>query len=138
MPAKFVLKGATQRKARVNSAGQRKVDSDLVAKSLGAEPTGKRSARFLDVLEVREALKSMVRSSGGRPGIVMAADRVKIPRIEEDWVKLEELALKLREPGQSEPRLSLAQVAAVVLHLALEKLPEHEIREAQQSKHGGR
>ena len=45
---------------------------------------------------------------GGRRGISSAAERVKIPRIEEDWVKLEALALKLREPGHGEQKLSLA------------------------------
>jgi hypothetical protein len=130
MAEKFVLRGSSQRRANVKSAVQREVDPQAVADALGARPGNIRSGAVLDLFEVRTALKSMVRSSGGRPGIGTATDRVKIPKIEEDWVKLEELAKKLRGPGQVGQKLSLAQVAAVVLHLALEKLPERDIEEA--------
>ena len=138
MVQKFIPRGATERKANVKSVVQRKVDPRVVATALDAKPISNKSSRFLDVLEVRQALQSMVRSSGGRPGITSAVERVKIPRIEEDWAKLEELASKLREPGQTESKLSLAQVAAVVLHLALERLPVQVIQEALKSNRAAR
>jgi len=101
MAEKFVLRGSSQRRANIKSVIQREVDPQAVADALGARPGNIRSSAGLDLFEVRRALKSMVRSSGGRPGIGMATDRVKIPKIEEDWVKLEELVKKLREPGQA-------------------------------------
>src|SRR5664279_597860 len=98
------------------------VDAGDLAKALGAKPVGKRSDRHIDILEVRHTLQTMVRSSGGRPGLVESKGQKKIPKLEADWRRLEELSALLNVPE--------GQVAATVLHLGLAQISELEIRNA--------
>jgi hypothetical protein len=73
--------------------------------------------------DLQQCIDELLESSGGRPALVPAATRVKIPRIEGDWKILEKLVVAsvgLRF------RPSATQMAAVVLHLAL-KVLEREV-----------
>jgi hypothetical protein len=137
MTNRYRLSGSTLPKARTKAAGLRKIDPAAVGRAVGAVPVGDRSVRP-DLFEVRHALEGMLRSSGGRPGIASADERVKIPRIAGDWVRLQTLASALSASGEVRQRPSPAQVAAVVLHLALERIPEQEIEAALHRKLGSR
>jgi ADP-ribosylglycohydrolase len=53
--------------------------------------------------------------------------QVKIPKITADWKKLEELVI-LSSNLKHKP--SIGQMAAMVLHLALGRIPEKELKEA--------
>jgi hypothetical protein len=98
------------------------VDAGDLAKAIGAKAVGKRSDRTIDILEVRHTLQTMVRSSGGRPGIAESKGQKKIPKLEADWDRVEELSNLLN--------VSAGQVAATVLHLGLAQITESEIRSA--------
>jgi len=108
------------------------VDAEAFAKALGAKPVEPRSDHPLDILAVRHALQTMVRSSGGRPGLAISVDRVKIPKIDEDWIRIKELSASLPKTG---PCPSLGQIAAVVLHLGLEQLSRPDIQKALLASH---
>ena len=55
-------------------------------------------------------------------------DKVKIPRFSQDWVKLEALADTAAQGMAFRP--SPAHVAAVLLHEALERFSDDEVRQA--------
>ena len=87
------------------------VETGRLAGALGAKPVSKKSGRNIDIHHVRNTLQSMVKSSGGRPGLAEANGQKKIPKLESDWRRLEELSAQLNVPE--------GQVAATILHLAL-------------------
>jgi hypothetical protein len=99
-----------------------KVDPALIAKAFGATAVG--STAGLDVFSLRSAIEAMLSSSGGRPSIEGATAQVKIPRIDEDWLKLEKIMQAAATPFH---RPSITQTAAVILHVALAKFSEDEL-----------
>jgi hypothetical protein len=103
----------------------RKLDPELVEKAFSARPFG--SSEGLDLFAVRAAMEKMLQSSGGRPTLDGAVSQVKIPKITADWEKLEELVM-LSSNLKHKP--SIGQMAAMVLHLALGRIPEKELKDA--------
>jgi hypothetical protein len=103
----------------------RKLDPELLEKAFSARPVG--SSEGLDLFAVRAAMEKMLQSSGGRPSLEGAVSQVKIPKITADWEKLEELVM-LSSNLKHKP--SIGQMAAMVLHLALGRIPEKELKEA--------
>ena len=98
---------------------------ELVEKAFGARPAG--SSAGLDLFTVREAMERMLQSSGGRPSLERASSQAKIPKIASDWEKLERLVVSFADLKH---KPSIGQVAALVLHLALGRIPEKELKEA--------
>ncbi|MGA7782475.1 MAG: hypothetical protein WCA85_32845 [Paraburkholderia sp.] len=112
-------------KIRDTSPRQERVGPEIVASAFGTKPSA--STKGFDLFEVREAMTRLLRSSGGRPSLVGANSQVKIPKIEADWEKLAQLAMASADLAH---KPSTGQMAAMVLHLALDKLPFGEIQEA--------
>ncbi len=99
-----------------------RLDPEVVRQAFDAKAVG--STQGLDLFSLREAMTRMLASTGGRPGIEGANDQVKIPRIEEDWVKIEKIS-----SGAStlQRKPSNTQTAAIILHMALSRISSAEI-----------
>jgi hypothetical protein len=102
-----------------------RLDPAVIEQGLDARPVS--SSAGLDLFGVLEAMRRMLHSSGGRPSLVGAESQAKIPRMADDWAKLERLAGGL---DGWKHRPSPGQIAAVILHLALNRIPESELEEA--------
>jgi hypothetical protein len=102
-----------------------KMDPAAFEKAFDAKPLG--SSEGFDLFAIRDAMDKMLRSTGGRPALDGAVSQAKIPRIAADWEKLEQL-LSVSAGMKHKP--SVGQMAAMVLHLALGRIPEDELREA--------
>ncbi|MFM9969843.1 MAG: hypothetical protein ACKVQK_15750 [Burkholderiales bacterium] len=101
------------------------IDPIAVEKAFNARSAG--SSRGLDLFALREAMGKMLQSSGGRPALLGADAHVKIPKITSDWALLEKLA---NGSADLKHKPSPAQVAAMVLHLALGRIPEKDLEAA--------
>jgi hypothetical protein len=103
---------------------QRRISSNKVINSLGAERIGlksdtKRGAGSLFTL--RQILVKKLHSRGGRPSLIGAQkNRTKIPLIEEDWSKLKRLSEYYNE--NEGMHVSPAQIASILLHKSLNKV----------------
>jgi len=122
---RVVSSGKKAVRIRDTSSRGERVDPQAIASAFDAKPAA--STKGFDVFEVREAMSRLLRSSGGRPSLEGSNDQAKIPKIEADWEKLAELALASNDLTH---KPSIGQMAAVVLHLALERLPLGELQEA--------
>ena len=109
------------------------LDGAAVAKTLGGRPTGYKLGKDtspITLFQIREELNRLLISAGGRPSLAGAQDKVKVPRFADDWVKIEALTKTLADTavqGMSF-RPSPTQVAAVLLHEALERFSDEEVR----------
>lgn len=102
-----------------------RLDQSAIEKTFRAKAAG--SSEGSDIFAVRESMTRLLRSSGGRPSLAGAGSQVKIPKIETDWTKIDALAQASADlPHKPSP----TQVAAIVLHLALTRIPEKDIEEA--------
>jgi hypothetical protein len=119
MSRRVHVTGSSQPRIQIAGNAQPRVDPSQVAAALGAEliPT-KVDAKGgpLTVYALRAELLRRRHSSGGRPGIAGASQRVKIPLSDRDWTELEKLAALLTESGFSP---SPGQIASVLLHVAI-------------------
>ncbi len=102
-----------------------KLDAAVFEKAFNAQPSG--SSRGLDLFALREAMGKMLQSTGGRPALIGAQAHVKIPKIASDWALLEKLA---DGSNDLKHKPSPAQVAAMVLHLALGRIPAKDLEAA--------
>ena len=112
------------------SARAKTLDSVTVGKALGAQPTGHKLGKDtnpITLYQMRNELSRLLSSAGGRPSLAGMQDKVKIPRFSQDWVKLEALANSAAEGMAFRP--SPAHVAAVLLHEALERFSDEEVRQ---------
>ena len=107
------------------SRKRKKLDAGLIEKAFDTRPAA--SSRGLDLFAVREAMGRMLQSSGGRPALLGADAHVKIPKITSDWALLEKLA---NGSNDLRHKPSPAQVAAMVLHLALGRIPQEDLEAA--------
>ncbi len=112
------------RRIKSTSKPYRSIDPAQVAKALGAEEASDVHERALSgsapaLFALRQALYQRLRSTGGRRGIEGATKRHKIPLIEGDWERLQEVA-KASRNGSIQP--TPAQVASLLLHQALNAL----------------
>lgn len=110
---------------RDTSPKRRLLEPALVEKAFSAKAAG--SSRGLDLFAIRDAMEKMLRSTGGRPALQGTTAQAKIPRISEDWNRLQEIALAANHLRH---KPSTGQIAAVVLHLALERIPAKDLEEA--------
>jgi hypothetical protein len=96
-----------------------RLDPAEVAAALGGEPTGVTIPGGLSpitLFAIRQELFKRLQSSGGRPALVDANRRTKIPLSDTQWQKLETLAAQIASPEFSP---SAGQVASVLLAYAL-------------------
>ena len=106
------------------------LDGVAVAKALGGRPTGYKRGKDtspITLFQIREELNRLLSSAGGRPSLAGMQDKVKIPRFSQDWIKIEALAKTAAEGMAFRP--SPAHVAAVLLHEALERFSDEEVRQ---------
>jgi len=130
---RFVSGVKNRRKIVDTSAKARRLDTRIVEKAFSARAVG--SSKGLDLFAVRASMERMLQSSGGRPSLEGAVSQAKIPRIAEDWEKLGKLVV-VSSDLRHKP--SLGQMAAMVLHLALGRIPEEELEEAVRKEFTGR
>ena len=83
------------------------------------------------LLAVRDALMERLRSTGGRPALSGDGSRQRVQVSESDWRRIADIADQV-EVGRHKP--SPAQVASVLIHLALERVSPGEI---DRSMHAG-
>jgi len=106
------------RAVRSTSRTARKVETKSVADSLGAEPLDfdlERSASLALLL----ALRSTLRSSGGRPSLEGTERRQKIPMTDADWHELEKIAQSFQANGLN---ATAGQIAGQLLRDAIARL----------------
>jgi len=117
-----IIQTKVARKIGNRSKQAPKVDPEIIARAFDA--TAVAATHGLDLLSLRDAIASMITSHGGRPSIDAAGAQVKIPRIDEDWRKLERIT---RATDTLPHRPSITQAAALVLHVALARMSEEEL-----------
>lgn len=126
MPQSKFVSGVKPGRAITDSSRKLKqVPAGVIEKAFKARPAG--SSSGLDLFAVREAMRKMLQSTGGRPALLGADQHVKIPKITADWALLEKLADRSNDLRH---KPSPAQVAAMVLHLALDRIPEKDLEAA--------
>lgn len=111
------------------SARAKALQGAAVGKALGGQVTGYRlgtDTNPITLYQMREELSRLLSSAGGRPSLAGMHDKVKIPRFSQDWVKIEALANTAAEGMAFRP--SPAHVAAVLLHEALERFSDDDVR----------
>lgn len=100
------------------------VDSIYVAESLGAElleAVKDSSGSPFTIKAVKQELLLRLRSSGGRPGLMGATRRQKIPLSEDEWQKLQKLSDEL---ARANVNTTPGQIAGIIIHCALKNLEE--------------
>ena len=126
MPQIIFIAGTKTRSRILDTSRKRaKLDAGVIEKSFNARRAG--SSAGLDLFALREAMGKMLQSTGGRPALTGAQAHVKIPKIAADWALLEKLA---DSSNDLKHKPSPAQVAALVLHLALGKIPPKDLEAA--------
>ncbi len=80
----------------------------------------------LALLTIRDALIQRLRTTGGRPALSGDGPRQRVQVSAEDWQSIVEIASHV---AVGRHKASPAQVASVLIHLALERIPQGEIRE---------
>ncbi len=99
----------------------RRIEPAEFAAALGAEPCGEsvpKSADPITMAELGNELIKRLRSTGGRPALVDANHRCKVPLSPADIAALEQIIDAIEE--QTGTRPSLGQIASVILRVHLE------------------
>ncbi|MDP1611291.1 MAG: hypothetical protein Q8M11_09545 [Sulfuritalea sp.] len=129
------IKNTAHCAARIKATSARatkRVDARTVAQAFGARPagigTGGDSNPF-SLWQLRGELERLLQSTGGRPALPTEGERVKIPKIPSDWTFIEAVAANT---ANLPLRPSPAQVAAVMLHMAVSRFSADEIANALQ------
>jgi hypothetical protein len=102
--------------------------ADVMA-ALGGRPLGIKAADDMApvaLLTIRDALMQRLRTTGGRPALSGDGPRQRVQVSAEDWRTIVDIASHV-EVGRH--KASPAQIASVLIHLALERIPQGEIRE---------
>lgn len=79
----------------------------------------------LSLVAVREQLIGRLRSTGGRPALADTDTKMKVPIGTDDLRVVEVIAEKI---APDRPKPSPAQVAGIILHLALRRFSEDDLR----------
>jgi len=117
------ITSTSQRQPRIISTSETypRIDPAEVARALGAEDTGVRIGKPAGSppaqLGLRQELHRRLRSTGGRRALEGAGVRRKIPLIEGDWERLQQVAEASEMEGV---RPTPAQVASILLHQVLQ------------------
>ena len=108
----------TVRRIRDVSKTVSKVDPAAVKQALGAEDAGVSIGHYSPVtmIQIRQEIARRLTSSGGRPALAGASQRVKIPLSDHQWSELERIANDISGPGC---KTSAGQVASVIISLSL-------------------
>jgi hypothetical protein len=117
MAVRFVRSSIAEKEIKSVGPKVPRVDPALVAGALGATRSGGRDG--MNLAELAEAMRRLMSSTGGRPGLVGAEGQAKIPKIAADWAKLEKAARLIGEAGPHQP--STTQIAALLLHYTIEQ-----------------
>jgi hypothetical protein len=128
MTLKIVARTAKSR-IRDTSAKPLELAADDVARAFGARrlDVGQSSdPSFFRLAHVRDELARRLRSSGGRPGLSAVEQRRKIPVLESDWEGVQVIAERV---AHARFKPSPAQVASILLHMALEHFSEGDVRQ---------
>jgi hypothetical protein len=100
-----------------------------VVSALGGRPVGMHLGNDkapVALLAIREILLRRLRTTGGRPALSTSGPRQRVQVSAEDWQSIVDIASHL---AVGRHKASPAQVASVLIHLALERIPRGEIRE---------
>ncbi|MDP2823848.1 MAG: hypothetical protein Q8O52_14375 [Sulfuritalea sp.] len=129
------VKNASHPAARIKATSARatkRIDTRTVAQAFGARPAGigtDRDTHPFSLWQLRGELERLLQSTGGRPALPTEGERVKIPKIPSDWTFIEAVAANATDlPLHPSP----AQVAAVMLHMAVSRFSADEIASALQ------
>lgn len=129
------IKNTSRPVVRIKATSARttkRIDASAVAQAFGARPTGVGTGRDTNpfsLWQLRGELERLLQSTGGRPALPTEGERVKIPKISSDWTFIEAVAASATE---LQLRPSPAQVAAVMLHMAVSRFSTDEITSALQ------
>jgi len=99
-----------------------RIEPSVVAEALGAEPTDLKAGSGgnpLSLFVVRQELMRRLQSTGGRPSLVGATSRKKIPLNDSQWSLLEKVASAVASPSFAP---SAGQIASVLLTLSLQSI----------------
>ena len=100
------------------------ISADTIAKAFNARAVA--STKGLDFLQIRDLMTQRLQSSGGRPSLVNASERVKVPKLAADWRAIDDIAARLQTEMTFKP--SSAQVAAVMLHWAVSRMSAEDVK----------
>jgi hypothetical protein len=116
MPEKVNAVGVKATRIRNTGPTQPRLDAAKVAAALGAEPLNVSSGKDqgpISLAALGSVLLEKLRSTGGRPALVGATQRAKVPLGEDDMERLEKVAQVVG--GFLGFRPSIGQVASVIL-----------------------
>lgn len=100
-----------------------------VMTALGGYPLGTQSGDDkapVALLTIRDALMQRLRTTGDRPALSGDGARQRVQVSAEDWQTIVDIASHV---AVGRHKASPAQVASVLIHLALERIPQGEIME---------
>lgn len=107
----------------VSNIGAR-ISADFVRDAFGAKPVAR--THKMDLIQLRDMMREMLQSNGGRPALVEGSNRVKVPKLASDWRVIEGIAARLEPDLPHKP--SPAQVAAVMLHWAVTHMSAEDVK----------
>ena len=102
--------------------------ADVMA-AFGGRPLGIKAGDDnapIALLTIRDVLMQRLRTTGGRPALSGNGSRQRVQVSAEDWQTIVDIASRM-DVGRH--KASPAQVASVLIHLALERIPQREIKE---------
>jgi hypothetical protein len=122
---RLIAKTAKRQVENVTKWPRTGMDSKQVAAAFGGQPLGVSLGSDTappTLLAIRNIVMDRLRSTGGRPGLEGADKKPRIPMSKADWELLEEIADAAAglANGTPERAISPAQVAAVLMHWALD------------------
>lgn len=130
-----IIRNTSHPAARIKATSARasnRVNARTVAQAFGARPSGigtGRDTNPFSLWQLRGELERLLQSTGGRPALPTDGERVKIPKIPSDWTFIEAVAANT---ANLPLRPSPAQVAAVMLHMAVSRFSADEVSQALQ------
>ncbi|MGF6273899.1 hypothetical protein ABIB38_002277 [Massilia sp. UYP11] len=128
---KFVSGRKQAARLSATLSSTRRVDPERVREAFDGIKVG--NVQGLDLYSVREAITRLLSPKGGRPSVEGSSAQVKIPRLDEDWNKIERIA---RAASGLPHKPSVTQTAALILHVALSSIPEHKLDEEMKKAFG--
>lgn len=116
----------------ISAQAAKRIDAATVVEAFGARAAGIGAAGDgspFSLWQLRGELERLLQSTGGRPALPTEGERVKIPKIPSDWTFIETVAANAADlPLRPSP----AQIAAVMLHMAVSRFSADEITRALQ------